>query len=95
METDNQELEQHELEELQRKIELLELSRINLRVHPSVFDRLLKLAEFKGQTVEEYCTDVLTASLDVAVGAPVISAPSFGQAVGKKVTAPMGLVQRA
>jgi hypothetical protein len=84
-----------ELEELQKKIELLEMSRINLRVAPNVFDRLNKLAEFKGQSIEDYCVGVLTDSLNVNVGTPTITAPTFGQAVAKKVTAPMGLVQRA
>jgi hypothetical protein len=83
-----------ELEELHRKIELLELSRLNLRVSPNTFDRLNKLAEFKGLSVEDYCVEVLTDSLNVSVGSPTITAPTFGQPVGKKVTAPMGLVQR-
>jgi hypothetical protein len=85
-----------ELEELQKKIELLELSRINLRVPPHIFDRLNKLAEFKKQTIEEYCTQVLTESLNVSIGSPTINAPTFGQPVGKKVLAPIGgLVTRA
>jgi hypothetical protein len=84
-----------ELEELQKKIELLEMSRINLRVTPNVFDRLNKLAEFKGLSVENFCVEVLTDSLNVNVGKPTIVAPSFGTSVPKKVTAPMGSVQRA
>jgi hypothetical protein len=84
-----------ELEELEKKIELLQMSRINLRVAPNVFDKLYKLAEFKNQSIEDYCVQVLTDSLNVNVGTPTISAPTFGNPVAKKVTAPMGLVERA
>jgi hypothetical protein len=85
-----------DLEELQKKIELLEMSRINLRVTPNVFERLLKVAEFKNLTIEDYCIEVLVDSLNVSVGSPTINAPTFGQAVGKKVTGPSsgGLVER-
>jgi hypothetical protein len=84
------------IEELEKKIQLLELSRINLRVAPVVFDRLNRQAEFKGITIEEHCEQILVDSLNVAVGKPTIAAPSFGAAVGRKVGAPQGgLVTRA
>jgi hypothetical protein len=85
-----------ELEELQKKIELLELSRINLRVAPNVFDKLQRMADFKNLSIEEYCTEVLIDSLNVSIGSPTIHAPTFGQPVGRKVTGPSGgLVTRA
>jgi hypothetical protein len=85
-----------ELEDLQKKIELLELSRINLRVPPHVFDKLQRVADFKNLTLEDYCTEVLIDSLNVSIGSPTINAPTFGQPVGRKVTGPSGgLVTRA
>ena len=83
-----------ELQELQRKIELLELSRINLRVPPHVFDKLQRAAEFKGLSIEDYCVSVLTDSLATSIGAPTISTPTFGQGPVKKVTGPTYSVSR-
>jgi hypothetical protein len=83
--------EDQELEELQKKIELLEMSRINLRVAPSVFDRLLSAAEFSGLTIEEYATNILLDSLNTTVGKATITAPSWLSGTNqKKVTAPQG-----
>ena len=58
------------------EIKELELSRINLRVTPAVFDRLRKVSELKGQSIEDYCEDVLRNSLDGTVGSPIIGGPS-------------------
>ena len=83
--------------ELQRKIELLEQARINLRVTPFVFDRLQRQAEFLGLTIEEHCTKILEDSLTQMIGKPVISSPSkFGTtpASEKKITAPTYQVTR-
>jgi hypothetical protein len=86
-------------EELEQRIKELELSRINLRVSPWVFDRLNRTAEYNNTTLEEYCVGLLEASLQVLIGKPNISAPSFGQPIGKKVFGPspsgQSLVTRA
>jgi hypothetical protein len=89
--------EDQELEELQKKIELLEMSRLNLRISPNIFDRLLSAAEFSGLTIEEYATNILVDSLNTTVGKATINAPSWLSGTNqKKVTAPQGnLVTRA
>lgn len=75
--------------ELEKRIELLEMSRINLRVTPVVFDRLLKQAEFFGVSVEEHCVTILEESLAQQIGKATITAPSvIGQTVQKKVMGP-------
>jgi hypothetical protein len=94
---DNINQEEEDIQELQRKIELLELSRLNLRLQPSTFDRLLSAAEFSGLTIEEYATNILVESLNTLVGKPTISGPSYlsGTPQGK-VLGPVGnLVTRA
>jgi asparagine synthetase A len=60
----------------EEKLAQLELSRINLRVTPAIFDRLLKIAELKGQTIEEYSEQVLRDSLQGTIGTPIIGGPS-------------------
>ena len=81
--------EDQERKELEQKIQLLEMSRINLRVTPVVFDRLNRCAEMKGQTVEEFCTEVLLDSLTTQIGKATINAPSvIGNTVQKKVMGP-------
>jgi hypothetical protein len=89
--------EDQELEELQKKIELLEMSRLNLRISPNIFDRLLSAAEFSGLTIEEYATNILVDSLNTVIGKATITAPSWLSGTNqKKVTAPQGnLVTRA
>ena len=75
--------------ELEKRIELLEMSRINLRVTPVIFDRLLKQAEFFGVSVEEHCVTILEDSLVQQIGKATINAPSvIGQTVQKKVMGP-------
>ena len=68
--------DEQERKELEEKIALLELSRINLRVTPAIFDTLNRQAEFHGLTIEEHCTNILLESLDKKVGAAFISTPS-------------------
>jgi len=86
-----QELTPEELErrELEQRIELLEMSRINLRVTPNLFDRLLKQAEFHGIEIEEHCVNILQESLSTQIGKATITAPSnIGGTVQKKVMGP-------
>ena len=81
--------EDQEKAELEKRIELLEMSRLNLRVTPVVFDRLLKQAEFFGVSVEEHCVTILEESLVQQIGKATITAPSvIGQTVQKKVMGP-------
>lgn len=86
-----------DLEALQRKIELLEMSRINLKVSPRDFDSLLSQAEFLNKTIEQHCTDILLESLITTVGKPTIAAPSWMSGTEQqKVVGPKGnLVTRA
>jgi hypothetical protein len=88
---------EEEKAELEKRIELLEMSRLNLRVTPVVFDRLLKQAEFHGISVEEHAVGIIEQSLVQQVGRPVINAPSvIGQTPQQKVKGPSltPLVQR-
>lgn len=90
--------EDQEKAELEKRIELLEMSRLNLRVTPVVFDRLYKQAEFFGVSVEEHCVTILEESLAQQIGKPTITGPSIiGQTVQKKVMGPSVIptVQRA
>ena len=81
-----------EQQELDKKIAQLELSRINLRVSPVVFDRLLKQAEFHNISIEDYCSKILTESLNTLVGQPHISGPSnLSGTVQKKVVGPSAI----
>ena len=81
--------EEQERIELEKKIELLEMSRINLRVTPVMFDRLNNQAEFHGISVEEHCCNILAESLQQHVGKPTINSPNVvGGMVQKKVMGP-------
>ena len=82
--------------ELEKKIELLELSRINIRVSPVVFGRLHQQAEFLGLTIEEHCSNILQESLKTQIGKATINCPSTlsGKEI-VKITGPTGsLVSR-
>lgn len=81
--------EEQERLELEKKIELLEMSRINLRVTPVTFDRLNKQAEFHGLSIEEHCINILMESLHQQIGKATITAPSvMTGTVQKKVLGP-------
>lgn len=76
-------------QKLQAKIQELELSRINLRVSPVLFERLNRVAEFKGTTIEEYCQKVLKDSTEEKIGQPIISGPStINGSAERRVTGP-------
>ena len=77
------------------EIKELELSRINIRVTPVIFDRLRKIAELKGLSIEQYSAEVLQESLDGKVGLPIISAPSkLNGQESMKVTGPSFTTRR-
>ena len=79
----------------EEKIALLTTERINLRVSPSVFDALLKMAEFNKMNVEDYCVDVLTEQLQTNVGQATIKGPSnLNGRASKLVTGPTFNVKR-
>ena len=81
--------------ELEQRIELLELSRINIRVSPVVFGRLHQQAEFLGLTIEEHCRNILQESLKTQIGKATITGPStIGGVVQERVVGPRGLVTR-
>ena len=77
--------------ELEKKIELLELSRINLRVSPVTYDRLYRQAEFSNITIEEHCVNILAQYLQQQIGKATINCPSTlsGKEV-VKITGPSG-----
>ena len=78
-----------EAEELQSKIKELELSRINIRVSAVLFDKLNRIAEFKGMSIEEYAAEVLKDSTEEKIGQPVISGPSkINGGAARKITGP-------
>ena len=68
--------EDPEVKELEQKIQELQLSRINLRVSPAMFDSLNRVAELKDKTIEQHCEQILRDSLEVNVGKALISGPS-------------------
>ena len=81
--------------ELEKKIELLELSRINLKVTPVLFGRLQQQSEFLDLTIEEHCINVLQESLKTQIGKATITGPTnIGGAVQERVIGPRGLVTR-
>jgi hypothetical protein len=87
--------EEQELKELETRIQFLEQERLNLRVAPVIFDRLLRCAELAGLSIEEYAVGVLVSSLDTAIGKPTISSPSnLSGVITQKVKGYTGSVQR-
>ena len=79
-----------EEQKLEADIQMLELSRINLRVTPVLFDRLNRQAEYHGLTIEEHCANVLRDHMEQRIGVAHIDGPSIvsGTSVAKKVTGP-------
>lgn len=73
VDTPIEELSEQEIDE---RIAKLELSRINIKVTPGLFDRLYKQAEFHGLTIEEHCANILAESCNTTIGAPTITGPS-------------------
>lgn len=87
--------EEQELKELETRIQFLEQERINLRVPPVIFDKLLKCAELAGLTIEDYAVGVLVSNLETAIGKPTISSPSnLSGVITQKVRGYTGSVQR-
>lgn len=86
-----------EEKEYNQRVDLLQNARINLKVPPTTFDRLLRVAGFRNLDIEDYCIQVLNQSLEQAIGTPVISGPSnvSGTPVtAKKVVGPTYAVER-
>ena len=81
--------------ELEQRIDLLESSRINIRVCPVIFGRLQQQAEFLGLTIEEHCSNILQESLKTQIGKATITGPStIGGVVQERVVGPRGLTTR-
>jgi hypothetical protein len=78
-----------EVQELEKKLELLTQARINLRVPPPVFDKLDRQATFHNISIEEHCTNILIDSLNQRIGAPHISGPSkLNDTIQPKIVGP-------
>lgn len=84
-------------EEIEAKIELLENSRINLKVPNHVYTAIERQSEFKNLSIEEYCIQTLTEALETKIGTPWITGPStFGKTpvVKTKISSPTYQVER-
>jgi hypothetical protein len=93
--TPTQTPEEQELKELETRIQFLEQERINLRVAPVIFDKLLRCAELAGLSIEDYAVGVLVSNLETAIGKPTISSPSnLSGVITQKVRGYTGSVQR-
>ena len=64
-------------EEYEIKVDLLENSRLNLKLPNHAFDSLRNAAEYKGQSIEDYACAILVDSLEEKVGAAWITGPSI------------------
>lgn len=71
-------------EEIERKIALLNKSKLILNVTNELWNSLQREADFKRLTIEDYCISVLAESLNVMIGKPHISMASqlSGQKTG-------------
>jgi predicted mannosyl-3-phosphoglycerate phosphatase (HAD superfamily) len=79
-----------EVKEIEEKLKAIQ-ERLVLHPAPNVYDRLYKMAEFRGLSVEDYALNVLEESLQQLIGVPHITGPSkFGNSpsVAKKIQAP-------
>ena len=64
---------------------------VPLRMPHTIFNKLLKAAEFNGLTLEKYCMYRLVQTLETKVGGATIDAPSaFSGAETQKITGPKG-----
>ena len=76
------------------KIKMLENSRLNIVLPNAVHAQLNDQAEFRGKTIEEYCTEILKNTLQTTAGAPIITGPSNlsgKNVIGRKITGPSNL----
>ena len=73
-----------EAEEIERKIALLNKSKLILNISNEIWNKLQVEADFKKQSIEDYCISVLAASLNVMIGKPRITMASSlsGQKTG-------------
>ena len=74
----------------EKDLQKVEQAKLVLQLTPAIYSRLASQAKFLGVSLEEHATKVLTESIDIAIGKPLITGPSFvsGQDVKKKVTGP-------
>ena len=65
-----------EAEEIERKIAMLNKSKLILSVTNELWNKLQAEADFKKQPIEDYCISVLADSLNVMIGKPHITMAS-------------------
>ena len=85
------------IQEYDQKVDLLENSRLNLKLPNHAFESLRNAAEYKHQSIEEYACAILVDSLEQKVGAAWITGPSVigtSQVVKTKVKGPTYQVTR-
>lgn len=63
-------------DEYELKLDLLQNSRLNLKLPNHAFESLRNAAEYKNQSIEEYACSILVDSLEQKVGAAWITGPS-------------------
>ena len=75
----------------EKQLQEVEAAKLSLQLIPGIYARLQQQASFLKLSLEEYATKVLTESIDVSVGTPLINSPSAvsGYEVSKaKITGP-------
>ena len=85
------------VDEFESKTDLLENSRLILKLPHHIFNALSRVAEHKQQTIESYASQLLSESLETQVGAAWITGPSSVSGTrikAKKVSGPTYSVSR-
>ena len=85
-----------ETEAVEEQIKAFTETEVTIKLSALLYDRLKRLAEFKGLDVAEYCTSILDDSTAEQVGKATISGPSKlnGQRMTKPVTGPSFLTNK-
>ena len=85
-----------EAEAVEKQIQEFSDTEVTIKLSAPLYERLKRLAEFKGLSVAEYCTSILDDSTAEQVGKATISGPSKlnGQRMTKPVTGPSFLTNK-
>ena len=85
-----------EAEAVEEQIKSFTDTEVTIKLSAPLYERLKRLAEFKGLEVDEYCTSILDDSTAEQVGKATISGPSKlnGQRMNKPVTGPSFLTNK-
>ena len=85
-----------EVEAVEEQIKAFTETEVTIKLSAPLYERLRRLAEFKGLEIVEYCTSILDDSTAEQVGKATISGPSKlnGQRMTKPVTGPSFLTNK-